>query len=106
MLVLLLCVEFVKKLYSSQTKTSTVEHLSTERTRPQAGMLVQIDGSTHHWLEERAKPFSLLAAIDDATGKIVAAIFRQQEDTEGYFMITKQMIKEKGSQWKYIPTDI
>jgi len=45
-------------------------------------MLVQIDGSFHRWLEDRAEPMALLAAIDDATGKILAAVFRRQEDTE------------------------
>jgi transposase len=69
------------------------------RPRPrktQAGMLVQMDASFHPWLEDRAKPFALLAAIDDATGEIVAAVFRPQEDTEGYFLLLKQMIEQKG----------
>jgi hypothetical protein len=39
---------------------------------------------------------SLLAAIDDATGKVVAALFRPQEDTEGYFRLTRQMIEQTG----------
>lgn len=64
--------------------------------RSQAGMLIQIDGSTHHWLEERHERFSLIAAIDDATGEIVGATFRQQEYTEGYFIIMKQLITQKG----------
>ncbi|QZT35179.1 hypothetical protein HUR95_08215 [Caldalkalibacillus thermarum TA2.A1] len=38
----------------------------------------------------------LLAAIDDATGRIVAAVFRPQEDTEGYFLLTRQMIEREG----------
>ena len=70
-------------------------HRPRER-KPQAGMLVQMDGSPHAWLEDRAKPMSLLAAIDDATGKILAAIFRPQEDTEGYFRLTQQMIEKEG----------
>jgi hypothetical protein len=61
--------------------------------KPQEGMLVQMDGSFHTWLAG-AKPLSLIASIDDATGKIVAAIFRPQEDTEGYFRLTKQMIEQ------------
>jgi hypothetical protein len=46
----------------------------------QEGMLVQIDGSRHAWLEERGPWLSLLAAIDDATGKLAAAVFREEED--------------------------
>lgn len=41
-------------------------------------------------------PCPLHAAIDDATGKVVAAIFRPQEDLKGYLMITKQMIEQEG----------
>lgn len=70
-------------------------HRPRER-KPQPGMLVQMDGSYHHWLEDRAKPMSLLAAIDDATGKIVSAVFRPQEDTAGYFLLTRQMILREG----------
>lgn len=70
-------------------------HRPRER-QPQFGMLVQLDGSFHPWLEDRAEPFALLAAIDDATGKIVAAVFRRQEDTEGYFRLTRNMVMEYG----------
>jgi len=64
--------------------------------KTQAGMLVQIDGSFHPWLEDRSAPFTLIAAIDDATGEIVSAVFRPREDTEGYFLLLKQMIEQKG----------
>jgi transposase len=51
------------------------------RTRcAQEGMLVQIDGSQHGWLEERGPWLTLIAAIDDATGKLAAALFREEED--------------------------
>jgi transposase len=52
----------------------------------QEGMLVQIDGSRHAWLEERGPWLCLLAAIDDATGKLAAAVFREEEDAAGYFL--------------------
>jgi len=64
--------------------------------RAQKGELIQLDGSPHHWLEDRAESFSLLAAIDDATGKIVAAVFRPEEDTKGYFQLTEQMTTNEG----------
>jgi hypothetical protein len=62
----------------------------------QEGMLVQIDGSPHAWLEERGPRLSLLAAIDDATGKLVAAVFRQQEDAAGYFLLVQQLLERSG----------
>lgn len=70
-------------------------HRSRER-RAKKGELVQLDGSPHAWLEDRAQPFSLLAAIDDATGEIVAGIFRHQEDTDGYLYLTEQMGQNEG----------
>jgi len=46
----------------------------------QEGMLVQIDGSRHAWLGDRGPWLCLIAAIDDATGKLAATVFREQED--------------------------
>jgi transposase len=63
---------------------------------PQEGMLVQIDGSHHRWLEERGPYFTLLLAVDDATGTVPYALFREQEDTEGYFCLLKGIIQRRG----------
>src|SRR6266568_7615607 len=62
----------------------------------QEGMLVQIDGSRHAWLEERGPWLCLIAAIDDATGKLAAAVFREEEDAAGYFLLVKQMLEQHG----------
>src|SRR5260370_18941237 len=59
-------------------------------------MLLQIDGSRHAWLQERGPWFTLLAAIDDATGKLVAAVFRQQEDAAGYLLLVRQVVERAG----------
>lgn len=64
--------------------------------RQQAGELIQIDASIHNWLEDRGEPLALLAAIDDATNEIVAAIFRPTEDLYGYLSLMKQIIESKG----------
>jgi hypothetical protein len=47
-------------------------------------MLLQIDGSRHAWLQERGPWLTRFSAIDDATGKLAAAVFREQEDAAGY----------------------
>ena len=63
---------------------------------PQEGMLVQIDGSHHRWLEDRGPRFVLLLAVDDATGTVANAIFRPEEDTRGYFLLMDGVIRRYG----------
>jgi hypothetical protein len=58
-------------------------------------MLVQIDGSPHAWLPA-APPLTLLAAIDDATGVVPAALFREREDAHGYFLLLRQLVVAEG----------
>ena len=57
------------------------KHRARRERMPQEGILLQIDGSHHRWLEERGPRFVLLLAVDDATGIVANAVFRQAEDT-------------------------
>jgi transposase len=60
-------------------------HRSRRERMSQAGLLLQVDGSRHDWLEGRGPWLTLVGAIDDATGVVTGATFRDQEDTAGYF---------------------
>lgn len=71
-------------------------HRSRRERMPAEGTLLQLDGSRHDWLEERAPQLTLLAAIDDATGKVVAATFREQEDAAGYLEILRAIVLRYG----------
>jgi transposase len=71
---------------SSPKQQRRRQHRRRRSRYAQEGMLVQIDGSRHAWLEERGPWWCLVAAIDDATGKLVAAVFREEEDAAGYFL--------------------
>jgi transposase len=62
----------------------------------QAGMLVQIDASPHAWLEGRGPALVLLAAIDDATNEVPAALFRETEDAQGYFLLLERLVTTHG----------
>ena len=53
------------------------QHRFRRKRMPQEGMLVQIDGSNHPWLEDRGPRFVLLLAVDDATGVVAQASFTQ-----------------------------
>jgi len=63
---------------------------------PQEGMLLQLDGSPHAWLEDRGPVLTLLLAVDDATGTVPYALFREQEDTQGYFLLLRGVIGRHG----------
>ncbi len=63
---------------------------------PREGMLLQVDGSRHDWLEGRGPYLSLVGAIDDATGLVPSACFREQEDAQGYFMVLRQVVQHHG----------
>jgi transposase len=80
----------VRRLRRADGKTSprkrrSPRHRSRRRRYPQQGMLLQLDGSDHDWLEARGPQLTLLAAIDDATSELVGGLFREEEDTAGYF---------------------
>ncbi len=71
-------------------------HRRRRERMPQAGLLVQLDGSTHTWLDHRGPRLTLIAAIDDATGEVLAATFRDQEDAHGYFVVFEALTQTKG----------
>lgn len=63
---------------------------------PRAGMLLQIDGSRHDWLEGRGPYLSLLGGIDDATGVVPWASFHDQEHARGYFELLRMVVRRYG----------
>lgn len=61
---------------------------------PQEGMLVQFDGSDHVWFGEGRS--DLIAAIDDATGKILAAEFFLGEKSIHSMKVIKEVVDKNG----------
>jgi len=66
------------------------KHRSRRERMPRAGMLLQVDGSRHDWLEGRGPVLTLVGGIDDATGIFTGATFRLAEDAAGYFTVLTQ----------------
>jgi transposase len=60
-------------------------HRKRRERYSQSGMVLQLDGSPHDWLEGRGPWLTLLVAIDDATNEVPQALFREEEDDAGYF---------------------
>ena len=72
------------------------QHRVRRERMPQAGMLLQLDGSHHAWLEQRGPRFALLLAVDDATGAVVHALFGAVEDARGYFLLMEGVLRRSG----------
>ena len=71
---------------ASPRKRRPPTHRSRRERRAQEGMLLQADGSRHRWLGPAGPYLSLVGGIDDATGTVPWALFREQEDAHGYFL--------------------
>ena len=80
----------------SPRKRRPPKHRSRRERYPQEGMLLQTDGSRHDWLEGRGPWLTLVGAVDDATGKIPYALFRDEEDAQGYFLLLRQIVTGHG----------
>ena len=80
----------------SPRKRRAPEYRSRRERYPQAGMLLQTDGSRHDWLEGRAPWLTLVGMIDDANNEIPGAVFREEEDAAGYFLVLEQVCQTKG----------
>jgi transposase len=81
---------------SSPRRGRSPRHRYRRQRMPQEGMLLQLDGSHHRWLEYRGPQLTLLLAIDDATGRVPYALFREREDTLGYLKLLKSIIERCG----------
>lgn len=75
------------------------QYFSWRERRSAYGELVQFDGSYHDWFEGRnpdLKEACLLAAIDDATGKLVKAVMGENESVEAVFTFWREYIRDNG----------
>lgn len=80
---------------SPRKRRSPKHRFRRERTRRRGGLL-QIDVSYHPWFQDRGPKAALVAAIDDATGEVVHAHFRFQEDTDGYLRLLLDVVRRHG----------
>ena len=81
---------------ASPRKRRAPRHRSRRERMPREGMLVQIDGSHHDWLEGRGPWLTLVGAIDDASGKLLFGTFRDEEDSAGYLQLVRDIAREHG----------
>lgn len=90
-------------LWKAQVKRKVRQHPSRPR-RERTGELVQIDGSHHDWFEGRdagSARCCLIAFIDDATSRVLAARFSSGETTQAYFAALQEHITSWGTPLAY-----
>ena len=81
---------------ASPKKRRGIKHRSRRERRAAEGMMLQVDGSPHDWLQGRGPRLCLIGAIDDATSKVMGAFFVQAESSWGYFTLFSDIFKEHG----------
>lgn len=71
-------------------------HRSRRERMAREGQLLQVDGSKHRWFGPDRPFATLVAGIDDATGRVPGGTFRAQEDAVGYFITFAQTAARHG----------
>jgi transposase len=82
-------------LASPRTRRAPRHRRRRERM-PREGLLLQADGSRHRWFGPDGPYLTLVGAIDDATGTVPGALFREQEDAAGYLALLGLIAQAKG----------
>jgi transposase len=72
------------------------KHRKRRERAAREGLLLQADGSPHRWLGPAGPEWTLLAGIDDATGAVPWAVFREQEDAAGYMLWLRRVVETRG----------
>ena len=80
----------------SKHKHRGKKHHKRRERKAQEGLMVLWDGSPHRWFGLNHPPCCLMAAIDDATGKLLAAQFLVFEGTEGYLWLLRRIVDHYG----------
>jgi transposase len=71
------------------------QHRARRTPAARMGTLVLLDGSEFDWLGTGPR-FTLLGAIDDATGTVGALYFRPEEDLHGYLALLQHLAARHG----------
>jgi hypothetical protein len=87
----------VKRILA-QAGLRSPKHRSRRERYPQKGMLLQMDGNPHNWLEGRGPQLTLVAGVDDATGRVPGAVFREEEDAVAYMLARQQVVTTEGTR--------
>jgi len=83
------------------------QHRKRREAKEHFGELVQLDGSFHHWFEERGPELCLMNMVDDATGESLSQL-HEQETTWAAADVFRQWVEQHGvphflyTDWKNV----
>lgn len=75
---------------SSSRRHRSPQHRSRRERSAAEGIMLRVDGSRHQWLGPEAPWPTVVCGIDDATGTVPYAVFREQEDAQGYLLLLQR----------------
>lgn len=80
----------------AKRKRRPPRHHKRRERKAQEGLMMLWDGSPHRWFGADGPELSLMAAIDDATGKLLAARLFPFEGSAGYLWLLDRVIANYG----------
>lgn len=79
-----------------KTKRRARKHHKRRPRKSQEGLMMLWDGSPHRWFGPDVAPCCAMAAIDDATGKLVGLFFTEAECSWAYLELLRRVIANHG----------
>jgi transposase len=79
-----------------KTKRRAGKHHKRRPRKVSEGVMILWDGSPHRWFGPGAEPCCAMAAIDDATGKLVGLFFTEAECSWAYLELLRRVVTSHG----------
>lgn len=73
------------------------KHRSRRPRKQKVGIMMQWDGSPHHWFGPDRPPCCLMGAVDDADSRLLGALFVAHESAVGYLRLLDMVIQRQGA---------
>jgi transposase len=77
-------------------KRRSKKHHRRRSRKTSEGLMILWDGSPHRWFGRDHSPCCLMAAMDDATGKILALVFCENECSWAYLELLRRVVSRHG----------
>lgn len=77
-------------------KRKPPKHFKRRDRKPNEGLMILWDGSPHRWFGKEIAACCLMAAIDDATSKVVGLFFCKAEGSWAYLELLSRVIDKHG----------